>query len=91
MRDNTPGRRDFIKTAAGAVAALSQATSATSASSIQDANSKIRIRFIGPGGREGDNADVAAYVANLVLIRKCNSKMPPRVGRLSGKMYGGSK
>jgi len=54
MASKTPNRRDFIKKAgatAGAVAATSAITSAAPANELRDANSKIRIGFIGPGGR----------------------------------------
>lgn len=51
MTKNTPNRRDFIKTSAGAVAATTALASTVSASPVPDANSKIRIGFIGPGGR----------------------------------------
>ena len=55
MSAKTPNRRDFIKTAgatAGAVAAASATVaSASPVNELRDANSKIRIGFIGPGGR----------------------------------------
>jgi predicted dehydrogenase len=51
MPDNSPNRRDFIKTSAGAVAATTALSQVASASPIPDVNANIRIGFIGPGGR----------------------------------------
>ncbi len=51
MPENSPNRRDFIKTSAGAVAATAALSSVASASPRLDVNGKIRIGFIGPGGR----------------------------------------
>ena len=51
MISKDSSRRDFIKTSAGAVATASAVASVASAKSDRDANSKIRIGFIGPGGR----------------------------------------
>lgn len=54
MSSGTPNRRDFIKTAgatAGVVAAGSTVAGASPTNELRDANSKIRIGFIGPGGR----------------------------------------
>jgi predicted dehydrogenase len=57
MSEPTNNRRDFIKQSAGAVAATTAMTSVASADTRTDSNSKIRIGFIGPGGR-GFNAHV---------------------------------
>ena len=49
-----PSRRSFIQrsaTAVGAAAAVTQATQTKTVSAAADKNSKIRIGFIGPGGR----------------------------------------
>ena len=51
MVSRDSSRREFIKTSAGAVATASAVASVASAKSERDANSKIRIGFIGPGGR----------------------------------------
>ena len=51
MSDPTNNRRDFIKHSATAIAATTAVTSVASAKTPVDANSKIRIGFIGPGGR----------------------------------------
>lgn len=51
MSKSTPNRRDFIKTSAGAVAATTAISSSASAHLPATSNDKIRIGFIGPGGR----------------------------------------
>ena len=57
MPDSTNNRRNFIKQSATAIAATTAVTSVATAAPQADANSKIRIGFIGPGSR-GFNAHV---------------------------------
>lgn len=47
----TPNRRQFIKVSAGSVASVAATTTLASAGATPSPNDKIRIGFIGPGGR----------------------------------------
>ena len=51
MSESNKNRRDFIKQSATAVASMAAFPSVASAESSSLANAKIRIGFVGPGGR----------------------------------------
>ncbi|HWA96991.1 MAG TPA: Gfo/Idh/MocA family oxidoreductase, partial [Pirellulales bacterium] len=62
--DNSVSRRDFVKTAAAGVAAAS-AIAAPASARAYGANERLRIGFIGPGGR-----GFGAHVKTLARLRK---------------------
>lgn len=64
MSENKPSRRQFIRAGAAAAAVGTAIAKPKPSSAAPDANSKLRIGFIGPGGR-----GFGAHVKNLVKLQ----------------------